>query len=432
MKKATCVGLSIILFFASVFSQEAPKQILSLTAGGGLLAFDGDIGNGTTVSKYVYLTAGYMFSLEKRLANGWMGISLNTMGGKLAMAERSVEVMRNCNFQSTITQYGFNLSLYLQNKRDIPVIPYLTAGVATATLLTKTDIKYNGDSLYYYWSDGSIRNLEESAANIPISKPVKRDYIYESTLTGAATGVTAIPAGIGLKVRMGKKLEANLGGTFHFSLQDDIDAIVSDQNDVYSFYYCSLTYNILQNSKKNSGDKGKKSAPVDFAAIDNGDTDSDGVKDIDDVCPNTPAGTKTDGKGCPLDTDEDGVPNYMDKETNTPKGTIVNSNGQRITDSMILENTKRDSLATGRTNIFISDTALVALKKMDVEIKNKRTTSKTKTVSKIPLQFQSADTNKDGIISSSEILKVIVEFFEGNNDYTVAKIHAIIDFFFEQ
>lgn len=432
MKKTTRVVLWFILFSSSSFSQENPKQIMSFTAGGGLLAFDGDIGNGTAVSKYVYLTAGYTFSLEKRFANNWIGFSLNAMGGKLSMAERSVEVTRNHNFQSAITQYGLNLSIYFQNKKDIPVIPYITAGIAAATLLAKTDIKYNGDSLYHYWSDGSIRNLPESSANILISKPVQRDYIYESSLDGAANRATSIPVGIGLKARMGKNLEANLGGTFHFSLQDDIDAIVSDQNDVYTFYYCSLTYTIFQTTKKNPGGKTKKSPPVDFASIDNADTDADGVKDIDDVCPNTPTSAKVDIKGCPLDTDEDGVPNYLDKETNTPKGTIVNSDGQRITDSMILESTKRDSLATGRTSIFISDTALVALKKIDTEIKNKQTTSKTKTSSKIPLQFQSADDNKDGIISSSEIIKVIVGFFEGNNDYTVAKIHAIIDFFFEQ
>lgn len=52
--------------------------------------------------------------------------------------------------------------------------------------------------------------------------------------------------------------------------------------------------------------------------------------------------------------------------------------------------------------------------------------------SRIPAEFASVDKNNDGKISADEIIVIIDGFFDGNSDYTVEKIHRVIDFFFEQ
>lgn len=61
------------------------------------------------------------------------------------------------------------------------------------------------------------------------------------------------------------------------------------------------------------------------------DSDNDGVNDDRDNCPNTPAGTRVDSKGCPVttseDDDRDGVSNSLDLCPNTPLGTKVDSKG---------------------------------------------------------------------------------------------------------
>ncbi|CAN0131335.1 unnamed protein product, partial [Chrysoparadoxa australica] len=57
------------------------------------------------------------------------------------------------------------------------------------------------------------------------------------------------------------------------------------------------------------------------------DSDGDGVPDVDDKCPNTPAGAPVDADGCPLDSDGDGVPDYADKCPNTPAGVPVDDTG---------------------------------------------------------------------------------------------------------
>jgi outer membrane protein OmpA-like peptidoglycan-associated protein len=57
------------------------------------------------------------------------------------------------------------------------------------------------------------------------------------------------------------------------------------------------------------------------------DADGDGVADYLDQCPNTPAYAPVDGAGCPLDTDQDGVADYLDKCSYTRKGAKVDANG---------------------------------------------------------------------------------------------------------
>ncbi len=48
------------------------------------------------------------------------------------------------------------------------------------------------------------------------------------------------------------------------------------------------------------------------------DSDSDGVSDCFDRCPDTPAGVAADTHGCPIDTDGDDVPDFKDKQLITP------------------------------------------------------------------------------------------------------------------
>lgn len=57
------------------------------------------------------------------------------------------------------------------------------------------------------------------------------------------------------------------------------------------------------------------------------DTDHDGVYDVDDRCPRTPAGALVDRRGCPTDTDADGVYDGLDRCPTTPRGAAVNDAG---------------------------------------------------------------------------------------------------------
>lgn len=58
-----------------------------------------------------------------------------------------------------------------------------------------------------------------------------------------------------------------------------------------------------------------------------GDADNDGVNDLTDQCPLTPAGAAVDVNGCELDTDRDGVVNSKDQCLYTPLGARVYTDG---------------------------------------------------------------------------------------------------------
>jgi OmpA-OmpF porin, OOP family len=72
------------------------------------------------------------------------------------------------------------------------------------------------------------------------------------------------------------------------------------------------------------------------------DSDGDGVPDNLDQCPGTPAGTKVDEKGCPVengnDADGDGVPDDADQCPNTPAGVQVDAKGCAIEQTIVLQN----------------------------------------------------------------------------------------------
>ncbi len=68
------------------------------------------------------------------------------------------------------------------------------------------------------------------------------------------------------------------------------------------------------------------------AAPQNADTDGDGVLDIWDACPDTPAGVAVTSRGCPIqriddDDDKDRVPNSVDECPGTPLGSPVDPRG---------------------------------------------------------------------------------------------------------
>ena len=84
------------------------------------------------------------------------------------------------------------------------------------------------------------------------------------------------------------------------------------------------------------GKLGKKVAPppvvpgmtaVDAALLASMDTDGDGVDNLRDRCPGSPAGVEVDTDGCPVDSDGDGYADYRDEEPNS-RHTRVDGRGR--------------------------------------------------------------------------------------------------------
>lgn len=434
--------LTLVLIFTIVgiiYSQSEKKtQLPSVAIGIGVLSFNGDMGNGVNLSSFSRIRGGFNLTVEERIGQ-YIGVSLNGLFGKLADSERSKT--ENLNFQSKISQGDLNLVFHFDNvllfKRNNSFAPYLFAGFGFLKFDPFGDLKDKNGIPYNYWSDGTIRNLPETAPNATNTAVIlQRDYTYETKLTDTVTNYKrstfSLPLGGGFQLKIIDALNINIGATYCLTFTDWIDNIKRGGNDSYIFANVSMQYNFSKSGNNVNNENKEKYKAVDFSSIDKSDSDGDGVKDLDDQCPGTPKKVKVDGRGCPLDSDGDGVADYLDKEPNTKKGSLVDASGITLTDKMIADKQKQfESLATERSQIFNENPSLAYLKDVEAKTRELRKVAPG-TQSKIPYALRSADKNNDGYISTDEISATIDAFFVGDSDFTVEKLNQLIDFFFEQ
>ncbi len=428
MKKIILNTACMLALYSTGLSQAADStasKLPSISIGAGALTFSGDIGTGSNVSSYSSIRAGYSLAIEKRFGS-LLGVSLNGMMGKLAKSERSSDPMYNRNFEAPIMQFGLGINFHFDNLLNAPVSPFLGVGFGYVMFTTYSDLKDAGGRPYYYWSDGSIRDLPQVAGNENIALYSSRDYSYETKIDSCKeTSSMVLPITAGFELKVSSRWTLKLAATYHMAFTDCIDGIKQGSNDSYLYSHVAIVYSHHKKPKD-------PYTAVDFSAIDKLDQDGDGVIDIDDKCPGTPPGVKIDGKGCPLDEDKDGVPDYRDKEPNTKKGAIVNSDGVTQTDASLAKwQAQWDSLASEHSSDFSATGKVDKIRDFDKLYQEKLKQGEIKQKA-IPDKFKMYDYDKDGHISSKDIEAAIDKFFDGEGGITAESINELIDFFFEQ
>ena len=323
--------------------------------GVGNLAFFGDLYTkhfqSPTVSRFAY-----ELNISQPL-NSCLQLNFYVMFGKLGANER-IGTTRNENFESTIRLGGVQLSYDFSNffKKKGGIRPYVLTGVEGFEFLTKTDLKDKYGNTYYYWSDGSIKNMAQGSPGSANAINLVRDYTYESDvreLNKDGFGKYqerswAIPVGAGFTTDIGDHIKFRCGATMHLAFTDYIDGISSKSvgtrkgtstNDKFMMMSASIHYDLGFGKKDKAFENVEPGHfdGVDYLAIDKGDEDADGVLDFDDMCHGTPAGVSVDAKGCPFDDDKDWIPNHRDDELQTAVGVLVNGKGVGVTDQMAQE-----------------------------------------------------------------------------------------------
>ena len=154
-----------------------------------------------------------------------------------------------------------------------------------------------------------------------------------------------VPVGAAVKFKVSERVNFDLGYTMNFLDADDLDGTKGKgfTKDKWSYTSAGLEFSLGSAAKPNldwvnplalmydelkdptlrqevEALKGRVS--VLEAADLLKDSDGDGVADKLDKCPNTEAGIKVDGSGCPLDVDADGIPDSKDA-CPTVKGTAA-------------------------------------------------------------------------------------------------------------
>jgi len=353
MKRTIFVFLFFIGLFNNIFSQlnvnGVPPKV-SISAGN--MSFWGDVGD---VNYQPPLTSRYGFELAyTHQITKYLQLNFNFLYGKLGANENTYE--RHENFQSEIRYGGFNLLYDFGNfiPDKFKIRPFVTLGAGGFEFLSKKDLFDKNGNRYYYWSDGSIRNLPENAPNASQAIRLLRDYYYEtdireSNLDGYGKypeRSLAFPMGAGAIMKITDHFDFKIGATYYFTTTDYIDGIAKGgqglrkgdgKKDKWVYSYVSFQYDLFI-PKKKFEEPELDTLPdsyfdgVDWMAIDSADTDGDGVKDWFDKCQGTPKSAKIYADGCPEDTDGDGVPDYKDDENPSPKGFEVNMYGVALTD----------------------------------------------------------------------------------------------------
>lgn len=419
--------------------QKGPTDILTVGLGAGFSSFIGDMATDGNVSRLSNIRKTFAFNLERRFGD-IAGAQIDVLYGTLAYNERSKTIANNRNFESPLIQVGANFVFHMDDdliiKRKSPFSPYLSVGAsylkfdAHSDLYSKDNVKYN------YWEDGTIRDMPETGTDADTNSTIiYRDYTYETQLKDSTTnysrGGIVIPVTLGFKWKFTDFIQGRIFGSYNMAMTDWIDNIqANDNNDKYLYVGFSLNYVI----KKQDPETKHMYDDVDFSAMKESDEDNDGVIDINDHCAHTPSGIEVDFKGCPMDKDEDGVPDYLDKEPESKKGVMVDEEGRELTEELLAERkAKKEAIITQRQESFSDEASLSTLNKISSEIENQNTNNNTKSAANnIPEEFKEADIDGNGLISAGEITKAIDGFFEGSNNFTVKRLHQLIDYFFEQ
>jgi hypothetical protein len=415
--------LTVLLQEEEENTSMAFKPVIGI--GGGCFSFYGDVND-------YYRTpinglSNVRISIGRNISK-YFDIEFHGTAGNVTGSRYNGQVGDSLNFRTQVFAGGvslnYNFNHLLERKR--PIHPYLSLGVEIFQFSPKADwISANGDR-YHYWSDGTIRDVEEGIGKD--GRIISKDNKYETDLRNmdlygygeySKTSV-AIPVDLGLNITVSDRVTCRFGTAFHLPMTDYIDNVKGNtgiwKKDVVLNTYISLTFDLFSPADEIAAVETFRN--LKFTITDRLDEDGDGVDDFNDECPGTPAKVKVTYKGCPNDEDKDGVPDYLDKQKDTPSGkVIVGANGIKMTDAQVI------------SLLYDPD----AVKRNEVKIYSKTTQAKTNDgKTEIPAKFKAVDLNEDKYISHDELQKAIDSIFDGTSNLTPADINELHDFFFNQ
>ncbi len=433
--------------FSYFFSDEEEAKFLSykpiIGIGYGAITFLGDVRD---VYYKNYINGRYAPNLTiTKGFRSFLDVKFTLIYGNLTGNERSPD--RNLNFITEFLDAGVQISynfehllkkdwMLLSYKEQRRLIPYISIGIESFGFNSKADMMDAQGNTYHYWSDGTIRNIEESPENEMNSIILQRDYKYETdirTLNNDNLGpytlnAFAIPIDACVELRLHERVQLQLGASYHWTLYDLVDDIskIGEGNrkgnkagDSFFYTYFTFKLDIFSSEKIIEDSLTILANTIDYDAIVLDDEDGDGVNDLFDHCPGTPAGLPVDSVGCPLDDDKDGIKNYRDDELLSPKDSIVGIDGVMLTEEQkIAMSADKDAVESSEICKYYPSMC--------------GKTWKSRSRIPIPPKFQHIDTNGDAYISLDELSSAIDQFFDFKADMTIDDVYELTDFFFKQ
>lgn len=332
---------------AKVFGGRAQYRTWSLGINAGVLT-PGVIIGGTNDFNKANLNLGYGLSLRKQLGHAF-GLELAAVSGKISGENVANDGQKDNKIDVGSPGIGSNKSF----ETDLAAAVSLAGIVNVATV----DFLKRENAVNFTVKTGL--GLAYYAPSVVTAGGKAIDWkgkAGEYNGTGTRTNVREmfIPVGLGVKFKVSERVNFDLGYTMNFLDGDNLDGTytIGSQTvpntkgtikDKWAYTSAGLEFSLGSTAKPNldwvnplalmydelndptlrqelEALKGRVS--VLEAADLLKDSDGDGVANKLDKCPNTEAGIKVDGSGCPLDVDADGIPDSKDA-CPTVKGTAA-------------------------------------------------------------------------------------------------------------
>lgn len=359
--------LSILLFMLAVtgasaqYSENnnrkpADSQLFELRPrvglGVGTFTFFGDVGGDQAGYSPLSSSIAYSLRISNELSP-YFRLSFESVFGRLAVNEINTD--RRFNFMSEVragsVQLQYNFAHFLPKDRFLE--PWIGTGIGSFEFLSKTDMFDAEGRMYHYWDDGSIRDQAQNSPQAADAVVLRRDYTYETDLREMdADGLGryqerswSIPVSAGVNFLMTERVHGSLGATMNYTFTDLIDNVSdagsghrkgNSRNDNFLFASFGVSYDLGITARE------REPLPMEMfdengmpVAVNWDDWDRDGVNDINDKCPGTPAGAKVDANGCPVDSDGDGFADHYDAEPNTAPGMVTDPFGTGLSDEQV-------------------------------------------------------------------------------------------------
>jgi OmpA-OmpF porin, OOP family len=324
MSSAQDTTMTTMSSSAKVFGGRAQYRTWSLGLNAGVMSPVTVLGGSNDFSNWD-IRLGYGATLRKQLGHSF-GLELGFLRGDL---EGNNEDAGGSQYdrQSFETEYAYSGSI--MGVVNVATIDFLRRE-NNVNFLVKAGYGIAGYAPSYVTATGVNVDWKGVAGDNNDEKFVQEQFI---------------PVGLGIKFKVSDRINFDLGYNMYFLDGDNLDGTrtPANSNDKYSYGYGGLEFSLGSSAKPNldwvnpvalmydelkdptlrqevEALKGRVSTIETTVSDLLKDSDGDGVADKLDKCPNTEAGVKVDGSGCPLDVDADGIPDSKDS-CPTEKGT---------------------------------------------------------------------------------------------------------------
>ena len=232
----------------------------------GINSYFGDLNNNSLHIPF-YRPFGAQIYMEWEIFRSTR-LSAGFFSGSIFGDERTAQ--RNLNFKTSLLIPHIGLSFRIAQFYQRVYALYFFVGAEMIFFNPTGNLKNAQGETYYYWADGTVRNLPEIPSNLTSASIINPDTYYEAdyrnlnfdNVSKYPRSAFSVPVGLVLEGNLNRGFCARAGATFHYTFTDYLDNITVNSigsrkgnaaPDKFLFSYIGIIYNLpVANVKRSS------------------------------------------------------------------------------------------------------------------------------------------------------------------------------------